>query len=295
MPPQSSCAACGDGPLVLHLRTGQAGSDFAPSTKEFGRALSDIGRCTACGHMQLLDMPTDVILGEVYGEAADAEYVDEEVGQRATAAAVLDRLEQVVRPGRLLDLGCWVGFLLSEAAQRGWQTTGVEPSAWASSYARGLGLDVLHDDLMTAPLPSASFDAIVLGDVIEHLPDPAAGLARIAGLLAPGGALVLMLPDAGSRLARLLGRRWWSVLPTHVQYFTRGSLTRLLQRQGWRVLEVDTAPKVFTAGYYVGRVGGYSPALGRLLVRLTKAIRLHDRLWALDLRDRMLVLAVRDS
>lgn len=281
--------------MTLHLRTGaRAGADFAPSTKDFGRALSDIGRCADCGHLQLLDMPTEVVLGEVYGAAADVEYVDEEVGQRATATAVLARLEQHVAPGRLLDLGCWVGFLLSEATARGWQPIGVEPSAWASAYARDeLGLTVLHDDLMTAPLPSAAFDAIVLGDVIEHLPDPSAGLERIASLLAPGGALVLMLPDAGSHLARLLGRRWWSVLPTHVQYFTRASLTRLLERQGWRVVEVDTAPKVFTVGYYVGRIAGYSPALGRLLVRLAKAARLHDRLWALDLRDRMLVIAVR--
>lgn len=294
MPPQSSCAACGDGHLTSHLRTATAGSDFAPSTKEFGRALSDIGRCGTCGHMQLLDMPTDVILGEVYGEAADLEYVDEEVGQRATASAVLDRLERRVQPGRLLDLGCWVGFLLSEASARGWQTTGVEPSAWASGYAsEKLGLDVRHDDLMTAPLPEHAFDAIVLGDVIEHLPDPSAGLQRIEQLLAPGGALVLMLPDAGSRLARLLGRRWWSVLPTHVQYFTRASLTRLLNRHGWRVVEVATAPKVFTVGYYLGRVSGYSPTLGRLLVRLAGPLR--DRLWALDLRDRMLVIAVRDG
>ena len=130
------------------------GSDFAPNTKDFGRALSDIGRCAACGHMQLIQMPSDVILGEVYGEAADVEYVDEEEGQRATARAILGRLEEHVPPGRLLDLGCWVGFLMSEATRRGWTATGVEPSAWASAYAREqLGLDVINDDLMTAPLP----------------------------------------------------------------------------------------------------------------------------------------------
>ena len=116
---------------------------------------------------------------------------------------------------------------------------------------------------MTAPLPEASFDAVVLGDVIEHLPEPRQGLQRIATLLAPGGALVMMLPDAGSRLARMMGKRWWSVLPTHVQYFTRQSMTALLEREGWKVVEMRTAPKTFTVGYYLSRLGGYSKASRR--------------------------------
>lgn len=270
------------------------GSDFAPSTKDYGRALSDIGRCADCGHMQLIQMPSDVILGEVYGAAADVEYIDEEEGQRATARAILGRLEEHVAPGRLLDLGCWVGFLMSEATRRGWTATGVEPSAWGSAYAREqLALTVINDDLMTAPLPDGSFDAVVLGDVIEHLPAPSDGLQRIATLLAPGGALVLMLPDAGSRLARMMGKRWWSVLPTHVQYFTRTSLTTLLEREGWRVVEARTAPKVFTVGYYLSRIGGYSKAVEKVLLGLATALRIKDRPWGPDFRDRMLVIAVR--
>jgi SAM-dependent methyltransferase len=246
--------------------------------------------------MQLIEMPSDVILGEVYGEAADVEYVDEEEGQRATARTILDRLEEHVPPGRLLDLGCWVGFLMSEATKRGWTAKGVEPSAWASTYAREqLGLDVVNDDLMTASLPEGGFDAVVLGDVIEHLPNPSEGLQRIATLLAPGGALVMMLPDAGSRLARAMGKRWWSVLPTHVQYFTRESMTTLLEREGWKVVELRTAPKIFTVGYYLSRLGGYSKAVEKVLLGTAKAVKVADRPWGPDFRDRMLVIAVRQA
>ena len=263
-----------------------------PSTDRFGVALDDIVRCAACGHMQVEPMPGEARLAESYGQAASDDYVEEEAGQRVTAEAVLAHLERHVPRRRLLDLGCWVGFLMAEARERGWDVTGVEPSQFASDYARSrLGLDVVTGDLLDAPLPEGSFDAVVLGDVIEHLPDPGAALDRIAALLAPGGVLCLMVPDAGSRIARALGARWWSVIPTHVQYFTRASLRHLLERHGYRVLEVGTQPKAFTVRYYLSRISGYSPPLGRALVRGAERAGLAGRMWAPDFRDRMLVIA----
>ena len=290
----TGCAACGGGPLRPHLRVaGEAGSEgLVPSTDRFGVAMDDIVRCAACGHMQLAEMPSRAALDEAYGEAASLDYVEEEAGQRATAGAVLSHLEGHVEGRRLLDLGCWVGFLLAEARDRGWDVRGVEPSEFASAFARDrLGLEVVTGDLLDVALPEGEFDAVVMGDVIEHLPDPGAALRRVATLLAPGGALCLMVPDAGSRLARALGARWWSVSPTHVEYFTRASLRRLLERQGFRVLEVGTQPKAFTVRYYLSRIEGYSPAAGRALVRGAERVGVADRMWAPDVRDRMLVIA----
>src|SRR5439155_66445 len=80
-------------------------------------------------------------------------------------------------------------FLLAEARERGWgEQVGIEPSAFASAYARDrLGLDVRTDDLFAAPLPGHRFDAVVLGDVIEHLPRPGDARDRTASRPAPGG------------------------------------------------------------------------------------------------------------
>jgi SAM-dependent methyltransferase len=289
-----TCAACGDDALTPHLRVaGQAGDEgLIPSTDRFGTALSDIVRCATCGHMQLERLPSDAVLAEAYGEAASADYVEEEAGQRATARAVLDRLERHVRRGALLDLGSWVGFLLAEARDRGWDVVGVEPSEFASAYARDrLGLDVRTAGLLTADFGGRGFDAVVLGDVIEHLPRPGEALDRVAELLAPGGAVCLMLPDAGSRVARTLGARWWSVIPTHVQYFTRRSLRILLARHGYEVVDVATQPKAFTVRYYLSRIEGYSAPAGRALVRGAQRLGLADRMWAPDFRDRMIVIA----
>jgi SAM-dependent methyltransferase len=243
--------------------------------------------------MQLDRMPSAARLGEAYGEAASDDYVDEEAGQRATARAALERIEKHTGgPGTLLDLGCWVGFLMAEARDRGWTATGVEPSTFASNYAReNLGLEVIQADLFDADVPEGMWDVVVMGDVIEHLIDPADALARVKRLLAPGGVVYMALPDAGSRLARAMGPRWWSVIPTHVHYFTRGSMRTLLERGGWRLEYLGTAPKAFSVRYYLGRIGGYSPPLANGLIAGASAVGVADRLWAPDFRDRMAVIA----
>lgn len=242
--------------------------------------------------MQLEPLPRSADLSAGYSAAASEDYLEEEAGQRATAREVLARLELHAPPGELLDLGCWVGFLLDEGRRRGWDPIGVEPSRFAASYAREeLGLEIVEAELLDAELGERSFDAIFMGDVIEHLPDPGAALDRVAELLAPGGLLALAAPDAGSRLARTMGRRWWSVIPTHVHYFTRRSLSTLLERHGFEVIEIETQPKCFSVRYYLSRIAGYSPAISRLAVRAAEALRLANRLWAPDFRDRMMFIS----
>ena len=288
-----SCVVCRGAALRPHLRVaGAAGEEgLVPTTTRFGVALSDIVRCASCGHMQLAAFPPEEALSEAYGAAGTDDYVAEQAGQRATAAGLLERIEAHAARGRLLDVGCWLGFLLAEARERGWSGVGLEPSEFAGAWAREhLGVDVRRGALDEIPA-TERFDAVVMADVIEHLVDPGAALARLRDALAPGGVLALALPDSGSRLARAMGRRWWSVLPTHVQYFTRASVSRLLEANGYEVLDTGTAPKAFTVRYYLGRIEGYSPRLSRGLVSAAEHARLADRVWAPDFRDRMLVLA----
>jgi SAM-dependent methyltransferase len=290
------CVACGSGPLAPHLQVaGEAGEQgLIPTTDRFGTALSDIVRCLNCGHMQLERFPAETDLSEAYAEAESEEYVEEEAGQRVTAQSTLDQIERFTSRGALLDLGCWVGFLLDEARARGWEAKGVEPSEFASQHARDvLGLDVETSGLLEANLPERHFQAVFLGDVIEHLPDPGQALDRIASLLTDDGVVAMALPDAGSRLAKTMGRRWWSVIPTHVQYFTRGSMRTLLGRHDYRPLLFTTAPKTFSVRYYVSRVGGYRPGIANAISRAADRLRVGDKLWTPDFRDRMLVISRR--
>lgn len=287
------CAACSSADLHEHMKVGSAGdADLVATTTAYGSAPADIVRCGACGHMQVAEFPPDQTLDEAYAEVSEGAYLDEEAGQRATAARALERIEQHVARGRLCDLGCWVGFLPAVASERGWRAQGVEPSEFAARFARErMGVEVQQGSLFDADLPAAAFQAVVLGDVIEHLPDPGAALERISGLLAPGGVVYFALPDAGSRVARGLGPRWWSVLPTHVQYFTRHSMRTLLARHGYELEWMATAPKAFTVRYYAERLEGYSPPVASAVAGLTERVGVADRLVWPDFRDRMALVA----
>jgi len=292
------CAACGGGGLAEHLRvSGEAGEDgLIPTTKSFGTALGDIVSCPDCGHMQLDRFPSEAELDSAYAEAASDDYVEEEAGQRASFASVLERIERFApERGALLDVGCWVGFLLAVARERGWrECIGIEPSAFASRHARDqLGLDVRTEDFFTADLPSSHFDTVVMGDVLEHLTRANEALDRVGGLLRPGGILAVELPDAGSRFARILGPRWWSVIPTHIHYFTRASAETMLRRHGYEPLYLSTDPKSFTVRYYLDKGGGYLPRVSRRLVDAAERLGVAQRMWTPDFRDRMLVVARR--
>ena len=118
--------------------------------------------------------------------------------------------------------------------------------------------------LDAAELPEGAFDAVVLGDVIEHLPDPAAALERIRSLLAPGGVLHLAAARRGQPGGAGAGARdGGRCCPPTSSTSRARSLARLLPRHGFAVEWMGTAPKAFTVRYYLERLEGYSAAGGR--------------------------------
>lgn len=269
---------------------------FIPASAGFGTTAGQVVRCRTCGHGSLLDAPDEDRVASAYEDAADEETLREEAGQVATATRDLATIAAVVGgpPGRLLDIGCWTGSFVAAAADLGWDAEGIEPSAWACERARARGLSVRRAALGPGDgLPAGAYRAVVACDVLEHLHDPGAAIARARDLLEPDGALFVTVPDAGSPLARILGRRWWSVLPMHLQYFTRSTATRLLERHGFRIRHLGTHAKVFSRRYYADRVGEFVPVVGPRTAAWVAGTAGAGRLVAPDLRDRMAIVAQR--
>jgi len=293
------CPACGamtSRPLweigAQGTELGVSPESFVPSSQALGRTVAAVRRCTTCGHAAVVELPSPEEINGAYSDAIDEVSLREEAGQVETGHRLLLLLEKFVEPGTFLDVGAWTGSLVEAARQRGWKARGLEPSEWAVSRARERGLDVVSSTFEDAAIEARSLRGLAMCDVLEHLADPAAALAHARGLVQPHGGLVLTVPDAGSPLARVLGRRWWSVLPMHLQYFTRGSMDLLLRRTGWEPVLTRSHPKVFTVRYYAERVAGYAPSAADALTRATARLGLADRLMAPNFFDRMMIVAL---
>jgi SAM-dependent methyltransferase len=114
------------------------------------------------------------------------------IARRRVALALLDDAH-LANP-RLLDAGCGAGALLAELSARG-RAVGIDFAASAIAITRDRGLGgLLHADLQHLPIAAQAFDAVMLCDVLEHVPDDEQALREAARVLKPGGIAVITLP-----------------------------------------------------------------------------------------------------
>ncbi len=151
---------------------------------------------------------------------------------------------------RVLDLGCGGGHngaLLKKAGAR--EVVGVELDAGAAREARKRLDAVVESDLTDldpARLGDEPFDAILASDVLEHLLDAEDVLAKALTRLRPGGAVVVSLPNVSNVyvFANLLFKTWPRRSSgifdrTHVRFFAKRDMVRLLEGAGLTVLRVE--------------------------------------------------------
>lgn len=152
---------------------------------------------------------------------------------------------------RVLDVGCATGYLAAALADRGCTVSGIEYDPDAAEKARPFLEHLVVGDLTTLDVAEAfgdrTYDVLVFGDVLEHLADPLPVLRTLLALLAPGGSVVISVPNVshGSlRLALLQGRWQYRDLGlldrTHIHFFTRVSLLAMVAAAGLAVVDLRT-------------------------------------------------------
>jgi len=186
-------------------------------------------------------------------------------------------VERFVAKGRLLDVGCATGGFLDEMRRNGWDVNGVEPNESAAAIARGCGHHIVASTLANAGLPPETRDVITMWHVLEHVRDPIVELREAGRVLRKDGHLVLCVPNTRSFDARLFRHYWAGFdVPRHSYAFSREGLGLLLQKAGFRVVDVRSFCGGFSSlntslEFYLNRASRYT-AFRKCIAAVTRSL-----------------------
>jgi 2-polyprenyl-3-methyl-5-hydroxy-6-metoxy-1,4-benzoquinol methylase len=203
----------------------------------------DVVRCDACGLAVTDPMPGDDVIERYYS----ARY-------RGDRHAFTDRLRIALRSrmleshfaprfsGRFLDIGCGWGDFAVAMRGRGWDVSVTEINASSLEKLRAAGIDAkTPDEAMHGGGFGHAFDAITCWHVLEHVMRPVELLRWARRILSPGGVFQVTVPSLSSWQAKFGGRHWLHLdVPRHRYHFTRGTLRRILEDNGFDVIDTTT-------------------------------------------------------
>ena len=221
-------------------------------------------------------------------------YLEEEDCIKDTFKKRLKIINKLSRKGRLLDIGCALGFFLELARDDGWDVQGLEISKYAYNYAKNmLKLPVINKTLEKSGFKSNSFDVVTMFDIIEHLPDPKSTLKEIRRLLKPNGLLVITTPNIGSITAKILWRNWEEVrrVREHIYFFSENTLKKILESLNFEVLRMESAGRFFSVKMAVERGKLYNKAIFILIGKISDLLGLSDKRVYVDPRYKMTMYA----
>ncbi len=256
-------------------------------------------RCGSCGYV--FDSPRPTIAELVAFYSQPAKYDSWLSAARARDALWKRRLKKLLprkTTGNLLDVGAGIGQFLHHAKPFFADLQGTEVSGSALRVAREqYGLELHPGQVEELPLTLESFDNITLFHVLEHVPDPVKLVQRCNTLLRPGGVLTIAVPNdvlawtsALKKLGKRLGLRPFqkfspvlgisragSSREIHLSHFTPSVLRRLLEENGFSILEESLDPYYASVGLRWAADALYF-AFHRALLATLKINR-YDTIW----------------
>lgn len=212
----------------------------------------DIVRCPSC-RLVFTDARNAPDPSTLYPHFEQSDTTAQRTARSALSLFTLQRarvVEGVRSSGRLLDYGAGAGQFARFMAGRGFDVVGLEP------YSLGQTLEESRLRLVRAPLKKAraelgQFDVITMWHVLEHLSNPVELLSELRTLLAPGGAIVVSVPNYASWQSTAFRGSWFHLdPPRHLLQFEPDTLADCLRRSGFSVeREVPFLPEYGTSGW----------------------------------------------
>lgn len=207
-------------------------------------------RCLTCGHLQLFRLPTMEEETEFYRIDNQARTQtgkpEMELWRQKTALDTVRRIAWVRSlssdPCSILDIGCGYGFFVDGLTQLTYQALGIdineERLELARSTLQGKFLNAQIDEVFIAK-HQKSYDIVTVFHVLEHLRQPVAFLRDCTSLLAPGGYLLIEVPNANDALVtenKAYRAFYWQ--RAHLSYFDATRLELGLRRAGLRKFDI---------------------------------------------------------
>lgn len=164
----------------------------------------------------------------------------------------IELIELYTKRGAILDVGAGAGLFLERARARGWEVEGVEPASFGVAFAeKHLNISLYHGVLEDAPSANASFEAVVLQDVIEHVPTPRQLLKTAYRLLKTGGVVMITTPNYQS-ISRALYRSNWALISPgeHLSLFRPKTMQKALSRAGLTIRLLKSTRQLSTSRFH---------------------------------------------
>jgi len=212
-------------------------------------------KCSGCGLVYVNPQPSEKELEDHY---PDIYWYQRRHLPSSLLHRVLNKAEEIIiesklRPiirqvrrrvkagGKILDVGCGHGQILSHFRKHGFQTYGVEPSSTAAQQARDTyNLEVFNGNLIDARYPPDCFDGVTLYGVLEHLRDPAPILREVHRVLKDTGILILAIPNLGSLQFKVFRERWAGLrVPVHLYNYSSDTITKLLDKYDFTIKHIS--------------------------------------------------------
>lgn len=163
------------------------------------------------------------------------------------------RATELVKNGKILDIGSGSGQFLYEMKQLGMQTYGVEPGDFDKNINEKYKLNIKNCELKEARYQSNFFDIITMNHVLEHVANPNETLLEIRRILKKDGKLILGVPNTNSFAYRLFKKNWHQLdVPRHLINYSDKNLTKLLEKTEFKVKRIryNSRPNQFVVSLY---------------------------------------------
>jgi SAM-dependent methyltransferase len=260
---KSSCYLC-NSQCVVEINHGNSINDIVGAqaykcTSLEHKSKPQVINCLVCDLSFVPESSYPKNIETIYAEVQDPTYLLNKRSRYKTFQESLTLISPFLPDkGNLLEVGSYCGFFLDTFKKKynSWDCIGVEPSKWASEYARSqlkinTRTGTLEDNIKEL---SSDYDAVVAWDVLEHLNDPSAFLIQINSVMKLNGIFCFSTLDINNWFPKLMGKHWPWLMEMHLFYYKTDTTEQLLNKAGIKILATEKYIHYVSIHYLVGKI-----------------------------------------